>query len=199
MSVKSLRAEHAQATKAALMKAARELFAERGFADVAAEEIVQRARVTRGALYHHFKDKKDLFGAVCDEVGAELGKHIEEAAMPIAEKDPWGAFTAGVDAFLDACTEGDFHRLALVEAPAIEGWEKWREHAEMHMLGLVKLGLQMAMDAGVMRKQPVDTLAAMCFAVLNEGAMLIGRAKNRKQTRLEVGQTIRGIFEGLRP
>ena len=87
----------------------------------------------------------------------------------------------------------------VVEAPAIEGWEKWREHAEMHMLGLVKLGLQMAMDAGVMRKQPVDTLAAMCFAVLNEGAMLIGRAKDRKQTRLEVGETIRGIFEGLRP
>src|SRR2546426_12474530 len=125
MSVKSLRTENAEKTKDALMRAARELFVEKGFAGVAAEEIVQRARVTRGALYHHFKDKKDLFGHVCDELGAELSKHIEDAAMPIALEDPWRGFVAGVDAFLDACTEGDFHRLAIVEAPAVEGWDEW--------------------------------------------------------------------------
>src|SRR5437879_1809908 len=198
MSVKSLRAEHAEATRAALMSAARELFAERGFTDVAAEEIVQRARVTRGALYHHFKDKKDLFGAVCDEVGAELAKRVEDAVMPIAANDPWGAIMAGVDAFLDACTEGDFHRIVIVEAPVIEGWDEWRAHAEMHELGLIKAGLQLAMDAGAMRKGPVDTLAAMVFAVLNEGGMLIGRAKDRTAARREVGETIHGILEGLR-
>jgi AcrR family transcriptional regulator len=198
MSVKSLRAEHAQATRAALIEAARELFVEHGFAGVAAEEIVQRARVTRGALYHHFKDKKDLFGAVCDELGADLAKRIEEAAMPIAATDPWAAILAGIDAFLDACIQGDFHRVVIVEAPVVEGWEEWRAHAELHELGLIKMGLQLAMDAGAMRKGPVDTLAAMVFAVLNEGAMLIGRAGDRAAARREVGETIHGILEGLR-
>jgi len=198
MSVRGLRAEHAGKTRAALMQAARELFAERGFGGVAAEEIVQRAQVTRGALYHHFKDKKDLFGAVCDELGAELAKSIEDAAMPIAATDPWGAIVAGVDAFLDACMHGDFHRIVIVEAPVVEGWDEWRAHAEAHELGLIKAGIQLAMDAGAMRDGPVDTLAAMLFAVLNEGGMLIGRAKDRKAARQDVGESIARVLEGLR-
>src|SRR5688572_10542155 len=102
MSVKSLRAEHAEATRAALLKAGRKLFAERGFAGVSAEEIAQHARVTRGALYHHFKDKKDLFGAMCDEMGEEMRSRVEQAVMPIAAEDPWRAMIEGIGAFLDA-------------------------------------------------------------------------------------------------
>src|SRR5687767_12460237 len=117
MSVKSLRAEHAEATRSALLAAGRELFAERGFAGVSAEEIVARARVTRGALYHHFKDKKDLFGAVCDELGTEMAKYVEDAAMPLAETDPFGAILAGVDAFINACMESEFQRVVLVDGP----------------------------------------------------------------------------------
>jgi AcrR family transcriptional regulator len=182
----------------ALMKAARELFSLRGFADVSAEEIVQQARVTRGALYHHFKDKRELFGCVCDEMGSELAKHIEDAALPIAASDPWRALIAGIDAFLDACTEGDFHRLVILEAPVVEGWDEWREHAEMHMLGLIRAGLELVMEAGVMAKQPVDVLAPVLFSVLNEGAMLIARADDRMHARREVGETIRRLLEGLR-
>src|SRR5438270_8080015 len=105
---KSLRAEHAEATRTTLMRVARKLFTERGFNGVSAEQIVQEARVTRGALYHHFKDKRELFGCVCDEMGAELAKRVEDAVMPMAATDPWGAMIAGTDAFLDACTDGDF-------------------------------------------------------------------------------------------
>ena len=198
MSVKSLRAEHAQATRAALLAAGRELFAERGFAGVSAEEIVNRARVTRGALYHHFKDKKDLFNSVCDELGAEMAKYVEDAAMPIAEKDPFAAILAGVDAFLDACMESEFQRIVLVDGPSVGGWEEWRAHAEMHELGLIKMGLQMAMDGGAMETRPVDVLASMVFAILNEGAMLIGRAKEKRKTRREVGDAIHRILGGLR-
>lgn len=199
MSVKSLRAENAEKTRIALVAAARELFAERGYADVSAEEIVARARVTRGALYHHFKDKRALFGAVCDEVGAELAQRIEDAGMPVAATDPWKAILAGVDAFLDACTEGEFHRIVIVDAPSVEGWDAWRAHAEQHELGLLKAGLQMAVDAGEIRRQPIDILAAMIFSVINEGAMLIGgRADDRKAARRDVGKTVHALLEGLR-
>jgi AcrR family transcriptional regulator len=198
MSVKSLRAEHAEATRNALMAAGRELFAERGFAGVSAEEIVSRARVTRGALYHHFKDKKELFNSICDDLGAEMAKYVEDAAMPLAATDPFRAIVAGIGAFLDACMEGEFQRIVLVDGPSVGGWDEWREHAEMHELGLIKMGLQMAMDAGQMEKRPVDVLASMIFAVLNEGAMLIARAKNKKKMRAEVGEEIERILSGLR-
>jgi AcrR family transcriptional regulator len=198
MSVKSLRSQHADETRAALLKAGRKLFVKHGFAGVSAEEIVRQARVTRGALYHHFKDKKDLFGTVCDEMGAELAKHVEDAAMPIAATDPWRALNLGIDAFLDACVEGDFVRLVILEAPAIEGWAEWREHAAMHMLGLINMGLQLVMDAGVIAPQPVDVLASMLFSILNEGAMHIGHAEDRKKARRDVGKAIHRLLDGLR-
>ena len=198
MSVKSLRAEHAEATRAALMAAGRRLFSARGFAQVSTDEIVREARVTRGALYHHFKDKKELFEAICDQVGAELTRQVEEAAFPIAQTDPWAGTLAGIDAFLDACTEGEFHRLVILEAPVIGGWEEWREHAEMHMLGLIKLAMQGLMDAGIIARGSLDVLSAILFSVLNEGAMQIGRADDRATARREVGETIHRLLEGLR-
>lgn len=199
MSVKSLRAEHAEKTRAALLTAARELFAKKGYADVSAEEIVANARVTRGALYHHFKDKKDLFGAVCDDVGAELTARVEAAGRAAAEKsDALGGILAGIDAYLDECVQGEFHRIVLVDAPAVHGWDEWRKHAEEHELGLIKLALQLAMDEGAIRKQPVDTLAALLFGAFTEGAMLIGQAEDRKAARRNVGRAVRVLLEGLR-
>ena len=198
MSVKSLRAEHAEATRAALLKAARKLFAERGFAGVSSEQIAQSARVTRGALYHHFKDKKDLFSALCDEMGVEMSTRVEEAAMPLVAEEPWAAMFAGIGAFLDACMEGDFHRIVILEAPSVDGWQEWRNHAEKHELGLIKMALELLMETGEMRKQPIDTLSWMIFAILNEGAMLIAHAKDRKTARQEVGATIQTLLEGLR-
>ncbi|MGH2758991.1 MAG: TetR/AcrR family transcriptional regulator [Actinomycetota bacterium] len=198
MSVKTLRDEHADATRAALLRSARTLFTRKGFNGVSAEEIAKHARVTRGALYHHFKDKQDLFGYVCDEIGEELGKRIEQVAMPLVTEDPWRGFALGIDEFLDACAEGEFQRLAIVEGPAIFGWQEWREHAEMHMLGLIRLGIQILMDAGIIAKQPIDLLAPMFFSVLNEAAMLIGQADDRETARREVGETVHRLLEGLR-
>jgi AcrR family transcriptional regulator len=198
MSVKTLREEHADATRAALLRSARELFTQHGYAGVSAEEIAKHARVTRGALYHHFEDKKDLFGTVCDEIGEELGKRIEAVALPLAETDPWRGFLLGIDEFLDACAEGPFWRVVVVEGPALFGWQEWREHAEDHMLGLMKLGLTILMDAGEIARQPVDLVAPMFFSVMNEAAMLIASAGDRKAARKEVGETVHKLLEGLR-
>jgi AcrR family transcriptional regulator len=199
MSVKRpLRAEHAEATRTALLKAGRKLFAKHGIAAVSAEEIAREARVTRGALYHHFKDKKDLFSALCDEVGEEMRQRVEDAAMPIAATDPWRAMQVGIGAFLDACVEGDFQRIVILEAPSLEGWAEWRKHAEIHEMGIIKMGLEMVMEAGLIARQPVDTLAWMLFSILNEGAMLIAHAEDREAARAEVGDTINVLMDGLR-
>src|SRR6516162_9867030 len=101
MRVKSRRDENAAATRDALVRAARRLFADRGYGDTPTEEIVRRARVTRGALYHHFRDKRDLFVAVLDEEQNKLALRAGQAAA--AEPDPWQAVVAASNAFLDAC------------------------------------------------------------------------------------------------
>ncbi|HYZ92858.1 MAG TPA: TetR/AcrR family transcriptional regulator [Actinomycetota bacterium] len=198
MSVKSLRDEHADATRAALLSSARELFTQHGFNGVSAEQIAKHARVTRGALYHHFEDKKELFGSVCDEVGDEVGQRVQDIALPLANEDPWRGFGLGVDEFLDACAEDDFWRRVVLEGPAVFGWQEWREHGEQHMIGLIKLGLQMLMDAGIIARQPIELVAPMLFSVMTEAAMVIVHADDRKTARREVGETVHRLIEGLR-
>ncbi len=198
MTVKSLREEHADATRAGLLRSARELFTQHGYNGVSAEEIAQHARVTRGVLYHHFKDKKELFGVVCDDIGEELGKRIEAVAMPLATEDPWRGFGLGVDEFLDACTDGEFWRIVIIEGPALFGWKEWRDHAEDHMLGLMKLGLTILMVAGLIARQPIELVAPMFFSVMSEAAMLIAHADDREAARREVAETVHRLLEGLR-
>src|SRR6516165_1618702 len=111
------KAAQREATTAALITAARTLFAERGYAGVGTEEIVQHAGVTRGALYHHFKDKEDLFRAVLVQVSAETAQRVLIAALAI--DDPWEALVVGADAFLDASVTPEVQRIMLVDGPAV--------------------------------------------------------------------------------
>src|SRR6266481_10222441 len=116
MAVKSRQAGNSAATSAALLKIARRFFAERGYADTATEEVVRRARVTRGALYHHFKDKRDLFKAVL----LDEEKRLTAATTAVAarQSDPWRALSAGCDAFLSECLNPAVQRIVLIDAPA---------------------------------------------------------------------------------
>src|SRR5579864_8479429 len=103
MPVKSRQAQNAAATRAALLRVARKLFTERGYSETATEEVVRRARVTRGALYHHFRDKEDLFKAVLHEEERKLAEAIN--AVAAVQPDPWKSLQAGSEAFLDACLD----------------------------------------------------------------------------------------------
>jgi AcrR family transcriptional regulator len=109
------REAEAQATRDALVRAALELFSKRGYAGVGTEEIVARAKVTRGALYHHFSDKRDLFRAVFERVEADLMERI--GARMEATDDPWELMLAGMRSFLDACEEPAVKQIALTDAP----------------------------------------------------------------------------------
>src|SRR5438093_5398097 len=125
MNVKTRKAEQSEATRGALLAAARALFTEPGYAAVATEEIVQRAGVTRGALYHHFDGKRELFKAVFEQLEQETAEKIAAAAL--VESDPWRQQITATEVFLDCCLDPAVQRIALVDAPSVLGLETWRE------------------------------------------------------------------------
>ena len=190
------REAEAQATRDALIQAALELFTERGYAAVGTEEIVARAKVTRGALYHHFADKRDLFRAVFERVEGELMERI--GASMDASDDPWELMLAGMRSFLDACEEPAVKQISLTDAPAVLGWEEWREIDNRHGLGLTRAALQNAVDTGVMRPIAVEPMAHLFVAALSEAAFVIAYSDRPRKARAEVEAALIQLIEGLR-
>jgi AcrR family transcriptional regulator len=197
-SPQTLKAAQSEATRAALIETARGLFAERGYAGVGTEEIVRAAGVTRGALYHHFTGKRELFEAVYEDVERQLVERIAASAISSAA-DPLQALRAGAQAFLDACEDPAVQRIALVDAPSVLGWEQWREIGLRYGFGLVRATVQAAMDAGQIDQQPVDALSHLLLGAIDEGAMLIARADDGGKTREEVGSSVARFLDALRP
>lgn len=190
------RAERGEATRAALVRAARELFTERGYPAVGTNEVVQRAGVTRGAMYHHFRDKQDLFRAVYEQLEEEVV--AATAAAMSGLEDPWELLVTGVRSFFDACTDPALMQIGLIDGPAVLGWQEWREIGNRYGLGLVTLGLQNAMDAGVLRRADVTQLAHLMLGALDEAAMLIANADDPRHARELAEETLLILLEGLR-
>ena len=180
----------------ALLKAARELFSSRGYRAVGTNEVVERAGVTRGALYHHFHEKKDLFRAVYEEVEREL---VEATAAKVQGiDDPWDAVVSGISAFFDACTDPALRQIGLVDGPAVLGWAEWREIGNRYVFGLVTFGLQNAMDAGVLRQVDVKQMAHLLIGAMGEAAMVLANADDPQAAREQVESNLLILIEGLR-
>jgi AcrR family transcriptional regulator len=186
----------ARATREALIEAALALFTERGYAGVGTEEIVARARVTRGALYHHFEDKRDLFRAVFERVEADLMERIG-ATMGGAD-NPWDLMVTGMRSFLDACEEPAVKQISLTDAPAVLGWKEWREIDNRHGLGLTRAALEGAVAAGVLRPIAVEPMAHLLVAALSEAAFVIAHAEHSRKARADVEEALLQLVEGLR-
>jgi AcrR family transcriptional regulator len=189
-------AERSEATRAALLLTARELFAERGYAEVGTEEIVRRSGVTRGALYHHFEGKADLFRAVFEQLEEELSRRFATEAL--AHSDPFEALGAGLEMFLDICTEPEVQRIAFLDAPSVLGWERWREIEARYSLGLIRAGLETAMEAGAIERRPLDPLAHVILGAMMETGLFVARADDLPAAREEGGEVLRSVLEGLR-
>jgi AcrR family transcriptional regulator len=190
-------AERSQATRGALVDAARPLFAERGYAEVGTEEIVRAAGVTRGALYHHFDGKRELFEAVYEQIEAELAERIAAGALNAGAAAPLDAMRAGAEMFLRECTEREVQQIALLDGPSVLGWDRWREIGAEHGLGLIEATLQAAIDADAIAAQPVRPLAHVLMGALDEAAMLVARAEDPEAARAEVGRTIDSLLVAL--
>jgi AcrR family transcriptional regulator len=189
--------ERSEATRAALVAAARPLFADRGFAGVGTEEIVRAAGVTRGALYHQFRDKRELFAAVFEQLEAELAQRVSEAAVASGATEPLAALRVGTDAWLDACTEPEVQRIVLLDAPAVLGSERAREIGLLHSVGLVEAALQAAVDAGQLAPQPVRGLAHILIGAVDEAALYVATSDDQVAARAEVGAVLDRLLQTL--
>jgi AcrR family transcriptional regulator len=189
--------ERSAATREALIAAARELFAERGYAAVGTEEIVRKAGLTRGALYHHFAGKRELFEAVYETIEGEVTERIAADAL-VGASDPLEALRAGARAFLDHCLEPEVQRIVLIDAPAVLGWERWREIGARYGLGLIEAALQAAIDAGEITPAPVKPLAHVLLGALDEAAMAVARADDPAAASDEMDVVLGSMLDGLR-
>ena len=188
-------AERSATTRQALLDAGRTLFAERGFAAAGQEEIVELAGVTRGALSHHFGTKHGLFRAVVQEVQGELAQRIAAAALQSG--DPMEQLRRGCMSFLDSAMDSSVGRIVLLDAPAVLGWQTWREMDAVHGLGLVTEALEHVMEAGLVERQPVQPLAHLLLAALNEAAMLVANDEDPAAARVLVGTTVERLLSRL--
>lgn len=197
MNVKRTQAERSESTRTALVEAARALFAEPGYAEVGTEQIVRAAGVTRGALYHHFDGKRELFEAAYEGIEAELAERIAAGAIAANASSPMEAMRAGAAMFLGACTEPEVQRIVLLDGPSVLGWDRWREIATEHGLGLIEATLQAAVDAGAIESQPVRPLAHVLMGALDEAAMLVARAEDPEAMRAAMARTFDSLLAGL--
>ena len=171
------------------------MFAASGHAGVAMQNVCDRAAVTRGALYHHFPGKDGLFRAVCEQVATDVTARVAAAAQE--KPDAWSRLVAGCRAYLEFCTEDDVRQILLTDAPSVLGWAGLRELDARHGLGLVKQGIQHAIDDGAIEPGPVDPLAHMLVSALNEAAMLIGRSAQPDRTRDNAMRALERIMSGI--
>ena len=190
------KAEQADATRTALGAAARQLFTERGYAATSTTEIVERAGVTRGALYHHFAAKEDLFRAVFEQLEDEVTKHVAKEALTSA--DPLEQLRRGTRAYLDACIDPAVQRVVLLEGPSVLGWQTWQEIEQRYGYGLVVAGVEAAIGAGLIAAQPVEPLAHVLFGALTEAGMVVARADDPGAARAEMEAAMDRLLDGLR-
>jgi AcrR family transcriptional regulator len=194
--VKSRREEYAETTRAAILDAAMERFSADGFAGTTVDAVAEAARVTKGAVYHHFKDKAELLEAAFVRLEERLVAAVAAAVEGI--DDPWEEFSRGVDAFLLACLEPDFRRIALEEAPAALGWARWKDIEERYFLGLMVASLDGLAQAGLIRVPPGDLTARMLLAAISEAGLAVAVADDPEEERGRVADLVGRLVLGLR-
>jgi AcrR family transcriptional regulator len=186
-------AARSASTRASLVKAARSLFARKGYAGVGTEEIVRRAGVTRGALYHQFKTKEELFLAVYEQVEEELTRRVVGSLGDVA--GPFAALRAGLRIFLEQCSAPGVQRIVMIDGPSVLGWERWREVAERNALGLLVAEIGAAIEAGEMVPVAAEPLAHILMGALDEAALLVVREPASME---DVAAALECLVDGLR-
>jgi AcrR family transcriptional regulator len=197
MSMPRSKAERHAQTRAALLREARRLFAEHGFADSSTNEVVARAKVTRGALYYHFPDKRALFEGVFESVAQEILARIETATA--ASPSPVEALVRGCRAFLNAGLDPSVRRIYLLDAPSVIGWRRWREIDARYAMGSLRLGIEAALETPSRRGLDAETLTYLLSGALNEAALWIAEAPDaddvRRRCDASIEQLVRSLFE----
>lgn len=194
--VKSKKVQQGEVTRHALLDAARTLFGKQGYAATSLDEVAHAAKVTKGALYHHYAGKQELFAAVYEQVKREVS---ERAATAFLEPDPWEDLCTGCYAMLDAHLDPPVQRILLQDAQAVLDADTIRSVENRYGAVVLRGALRRAIRAGVIQPLPLKTLALMLTGAILEGCMAIADAEDPNQAREDVGNILTALLQGLRP
>jgi AcrR family transcriptional regulator len=189
------RVAQGDATRASLVRAARELFGEKGYVDTSIDEIVARAGVTKGAVYHHFDGKEGLFRAVFEQVHTEV---TDQAAAEFLGPDSWTALLNGCALWIDAHLDPAIRTIALQDARAVLGWDEVREIENRFGAVALRGALRKAMHAGVFERRPLRPLALLLMGALGEGCLYIAESNDPGEARSEVLALITDMLGAFR-
>ena len=190
-------AERTEATRGRLISTARRLFAEKGFAATSTEEILSEAAVSRGALYHHFPSKTDLFRAAFEQVEDELTAQVLQAATKDGETDPMRILQFGFDAFLDQCLNPEVQRIVMLDGPTVLGWDLWHELDERYAFGTLKTVLTVAADIGRIEESAVDPLSHLLLGAIMQAGMVVARSDDPLRAKRAMTDTFAEIVSAL--
>ncbi|WP_028596385.1 TetR/AcrR family transcriptional regulator [Paenibacillus assamensis] len=179
-----------------LIEVGRAHFTEHGYADASLESIVQEAKLTRGALYHHFGNKKGLFRIVLESVQAEVAEHVEQAAS--MSEDVWEQLHLGCRAFVIAAVEPRRKHIMLIDGPSVLGWEEWRMLDGKHSMRLLREQLQMMKERGHLHPVSIDAITHFLSGALNEIALWNAQHSDSKQSMEETMAVISLFLEGFK-
>ncbi len=195
--VKSRRAENVDATRTALVESALALFSEHGYAATSLDDVTRAARVTKGALYHHFPGGKNaLFEAVFVEVDRRLAERTAELIPP--GTSGWELVEVGLDAYLEACSDPVARRIMFEQGPVALGWQRWRELDGCACRVLLEDSLRLLMDEGELRPLPLDMLSRLVFHALGEAGMTVAESEDPASARRHAHELLLGLLSGLR-
>ena len=193
----SLRAEQVAQTRAALVAAGRRLFGEKGFGATSVEDLAREARVTTGALYHHFPTKTALFEAVFMQAHTELMTASTKAAQ--GASDGIDELARGFEAFLDGVLHPDMQRILIVDGPAVLGLARYTELDEQYAHAVIVHSLTAAAQAGTITVEDPETATRLLLGALTRGAMLIANSPDPVETRDAVGKSMRALLSSFTP
>ncbi|TDC96033.1 TetR/AcrR family transcriptional regulator [Actinomadura sp. 7K507] len=190
-------ADRTAATRAALIAAGRTLFAEQGYAAVATETLVREAGVSRGALYHQFGDKTELFAEVLADVEASVTQRLVAVMPSDGDDDLVAVMLRAMDAWFEACESPEVQQIVLIDGPSVLGWARWRAICQPHVLGLIEFVLAKAATDGVLLPLQVKPLAHILLAIADEAALYLNAAPDRSAARREIAQIVETMVRAL--
>lgn len=198
---RSRRLDYSESTRSALVESAVELFTRHGYAGTSLDAVAKRARLTKGALYHHFNGKQALFEAAFDLVErAAVGRLSEVIGGAGADGDAaaWDRAIRAVQVYVTSCLDPSYQRIVIHEGPVVMGWERWRETEEKLSYGLVRTAIETLMAAGEMVDLPVEVTARILFGALSAGATFIAGSADPEKAGAEVSAAVLAVMQGMR-
>lgn len=184
-----------EATRDLLVATARELFGREGYEATSVAAVLERSGVARGALYHHFASKAELFDAVLEDLYVDLAAQAGGTAR--ASRDPLDGLRAGAHAWLGMALDPQVQRISLIDPPTAIGWARWRELDERYWLGGLRASMRRLEREGRVPEGQSELLARLLYAALNEASLLIASSPDAGATRREAQEALDTLLDRL--